>query len=235
MKSSKIAGKANHENLAPSELLEYAVARGEGHLLDNGAFSVDTGTFRGRSPKDKYIVRDSITERTIWWNDFNNQIDPSTFDRVYDHMVAYLSQKDIFVRDAYVCDLPKYRVNLRVYTESAFQNLFAYNMFLRPTQEEVDNFEPDWTIVAAPSFRADPFTDGTHQSNFTIVNFSKKMLLIGGSRFSGEIKKGIFSILNYILPCDHNVLPMHCGANIGSAKDTALFFGLSGTGKTTLS
>ena len=150
-------------------------------------------------------------------------------------MVAYLQNKEVYVRDAYACADEKHRMNIRVATEFPWSNLFADNMFLRPTKEEVLNFEPEWRIVCAPGFYADPETDGTRQHNFAVLNFTKKMILIGGTAYTGEIKKGIFSVLNYVLPHDKNVLSMHCSANVGKDGDTAIFFGLSGTGKTTLS
>lgn len=224
-----------HWNLTPAELVEQAILRGEGKLCDNGALAADTGKFTGRSPKDKFIVCDELTENTVWWGDINIKFDSDKFDALYDKVIAHLNGKEIFVRDSYACASPEYRLNIRVITESAFQNLFANNLFLRPTAEELKDFEADWKIVAAPSFHADPAIDGTRQSNFAIVNFTKKVILIGGTAYTGEIKKGIFSVLNFVLPHQHNVLSMHCSANVGKNGDTAIFFGLSGTGKTTLS
>ena len=145
------------------------------------------------------------------------------------------SLKEVYVRDAHACANPNYRLNVRVFTEYPWQNLFAYNMFLRPTQKELTNFEPDWKVYAFPSVLADPAKDNTRQENFSIINFTEKTIIIGGTAYTGEIKKGIFSVLNYLLPTINNVLPMHCSANVGAQGDTALFFGLSGTGKTTLS
>jgi phosphoenolpyruvate carboxykinase (ATP) len=224
-----------HWNLSPAELVEHAIVRGEGSLCDNGALAADTGTFTGRSPKDKFVVCDGLTESTVWWGDVNIKFDPEKFDRLYDKVMSYLDGKELFVRDSFACAAPEYRLNIRVISESAFQSLFAYNLFLRPTAEELVNFAPDWKIIAAPSFEADPAIDGTRQGNFAIVNFTKKIILIGGTAYTGEIKKGIFSVLNFLLPHEHNVLPMHCSANVGKNGDTAIFFGLSGTGKTTLS
>jgi phosphoenolpyruvate carboxykinase (ATP) len=180
-------------------------------------------------------VADELTEDTVWWGDINIKFDSEKFDLLLDKVLNYLSKKELFIRDAYACALPEYRTNIRVVTESAFQNLFVYNLFLRPGAEELDNFEPEWHIISAPSFEAIPELDGTRQGNFAIVNFTKKMIIIGGTNYTGEIKKGIFSVLNFVLPHQRNVLSMHCSANVGEAGDTAIFFGLSGTGKTTLS
>lgn len=223
-------------NLSPAELVEETIICGEGMLTDTGALAVDTGKFTGRSPKDKFIVCDEKTEKTVWWGDINIKFDADKFDHLYNRVIGYLQNRTIYVRDAYACADPKYRLNIRVVTESPWQNLFAYNLFLRPTKEEIlKTVKSDWTIICAPGFHADPKIDGTRQSNFAILNFTKKIILIGGTGYTGEIKKGIFSVLNYVLPHEMNVLSMHCSANIGENKDTAIFFGLSGTGKTTLS
>ncbi len=223
-------------NLSPSELVEESIIRGEGILTDTGALAVDTGKFTGRSPKDKFIVCDDVTEKTVWWGDINIKFDPDKFDRLYEKVTAYFQGKTLYVRDSYACADPQYRLNIRVVTESPWQNLFAHNLFLRPTKEEIlKTNKADWSIVCAPGFYADPALDGTRQSNFAIVNFKKKIILIGGTAYTGEIKKGIFSVLNYVLPHEKKVLSMHCSANIGKNHDTAIFFGLSGTGKTTLS
>ncbi|MBL0066570.1 MAG: phosphoenolpyruvate carboxykinase (ATP) [Bacteroidetes bacterium] len=223
-------------NLSPAELVEETIIRGEGMLTDTGALAVDTGKFTGRSPKDKFIVCDEKTEKAVWWGDINIKFDPEKFDRLYEKVTAYFQSKTLYVRDAYACADPKYRLNIRVVTESPWQNLFANNLFLRPTNEEIlKTTKAEWTILCAPGFHADPKLDGTRQSNFAIVNFTKKIILIGGTGYTGEIKKGIFSVLNFVLPHEKNVLSMHCSANIGPTGDTAIFFGLSGTGKTTLS
>ncbi|CAN5127132.1 phosphoenolpyruvate carboxykinase (ATP) [soil metagenome] len=224
-----------HYQLTPEELTEQTLTRGEGVLNDTGALVINTGEFTGRSPKDKFIVKDSITENTVHWNDFNLPIEGKYFDQLYTKMIKHLESKEIWVRDAYACADPAYRLNIRVINENPWSNLFAYNMFLRPQEEELESFKPDWHILQAPSFRADAKVDGTRQHNFAIVNFTKKIILIGGTGYTGEMKKGIFTILNYILPHDKNVLSMHCSANMGDEGDTAIFFGLSGTGKTTLS
>ncbi len=222
-------------NLSPAELIEDCIITGEGVLTDTGALAIETGEFTGRSPKDRFIVRDEITENSVWWGDINIGFSPEKFDALYEKMKAFLAEQDVYVRDAVVCADERYKMNLRVVTELPWSSLFAYNMFLRPTDAEIDNFNPDWHIVCVPSFHADPETDGTRQHNFAVLNFTKKMILIGGTGYTGEIKKGVFSALNFILPHEKNVLSMHCSANIGEDGDTAVFFGLSGTGKTTLS
>ena len=227
--------KPVHYQLSPKELTEQSLQRKEGVLNDTGALVIKTGEFTGRSPKDKFIVKDDITADTVHWNDFNIPIEPKYFDNMYDKLMKHLSAKEVWVRDSYVCADSNYRLNIRVINENPWSNLFAYNMFLRPAESELENFTADWHIIQAPDFKADPATDGTRQHNFAMVSFSKKTILIGGSGYTGEMKKGIFTILNYILPQEKNVLSMHCSANIGKAGDTAVFFGLSGTGKTTLS
>ncbi|MEO0312273.1 MAG: phosphoenolpyruvate carboxykinase [Bacteroidota bacterium] len=222
-------------NLSPAELVEETIIRGEGMLTDTGALAVDTGKFTGRSPKDKFCVVDAQTEKSVWWGDVNYKLDSASFDRLYDKICSYLQGKTIYVRDAYACADPRYRLNIRVVTETPWANLFANNLFLRPTKEEILNMKKDWSIICAPGFQASPSTDGVRAENFAAINFSKKVILIGGTGYTGEIKKGIFTVLNYVLPFEKNVLSMHCSANIGKQGDTAVFFGLSGTGKTTLS
>lgn len=222
-------------NLTPAELVEETLMAGQGILTNTGALAVDTGEFTGRSPQDRFVVADENTNDSVWWGPVNMKFDPAKFDALYNRMCAYLANRDVYVRDAYACADPKYRLNIRVVTEFPWSNMFASNMFLRPTAEEIDAFETDWHVVCAPGFHADPEIDGTRQHNFAILNFTKKMIIIGGTAYTGEIKKGIFSVLNYVLPHEHDVLSMHCSANLGEDGDTAIFFGLSGTGKTTLS
>ena len=221
--------------LTADKLQEITLQSGQGIENSTGALAINTGEFTGRSPKDRFIVKDSITENLVWWGNVNIPFEPDAFDALYNKVTAYLSNKELFVRDAYVCADPNYRVNVRVVTETAWANLFCFNMFLRPKIEELENFTPEWTLLCVPSFLADPAIDGTRQSNFAILNFTKKIALIGGTGYTGEMKKGIFSALNFILPVFKNTLPMHCSANVGDEGDTAIFFGLSGTGKTTLS
>jgi len=222
-------------NLTPSELIEDSIILGEGVLSDTGALAIETGEFTGRSPKDRFIVKDDITKDHVWWGDINIPFSSEKFDSLYDKMKTYMENIDLYVRDSYACADENHKMNIRVVTELPWSNMFAYNMFLRPTQQEVKSFNPDWHIVCLPNFMADPETDGTRQNNFAVLNFTKKMIIIGGTGYTGEIKKGIFSALNFILPHDKNVLSMHCSANVGKEGDTAIFFGLSGTGKTTLS
>ncbi len=221
--------------LSPDELHEITIARGQGVESNTGALAINTGEFTGRSPQDRFIVKDSITEDKVWWGNVNIPFSTEKFDALYDKVTTYLSGKEVFVRDSYVCADPNYRLNVRVVTEFAWSNLFCYNMFLRPEESELENFMADWHVVCAPGFKADPAVDGTRQHNFAILNFTKKIALIGGTGYTGEMKKGIFSALNFILPVYENTLPMHCSANVGEKGDTAIFFGLSGTGKTTLS
>ncbi|MDP4587255.1 MAG: phosphoenolpyruvate carboxykinase (ATP), partial [Flavobacteriales bacterium] len=213
-------------NLTPAELVEETIIQGQGILSNTGALAVDTGKFTGRSPKDRFVVCDENTENTVFWGDVNIKFTPEKFDALYQRMRAYLTNKDLYVRDAKACADPTYNMNIRVVTEFPWSNMFASNMFLRPSDEEIQSFEPDWHIVCAPDFMADPEVDGTRKSNFAIINFSKKMIIIGGTGYTGEIKKGIFSVLNYVLPHEHGVLSMHCSANVGKDGDTAVFFGL---------
>lgn len=223
-------------NVTREELIEETIKRGQGVLNDTGALAVDTGEFTGRSPKDKFIVRDSITENAVdWSSNFNQPIEPSVFDNLYAKITSYLAGKDVFVRDCVACAHNDYKLNVRVVSELPWASLFASNMFLRPTLDEMKTFEHDWLIIQAPSFKAEGAKDGVRQHNFTIIDFTRKTVIIGGSAYTGEIKKGIFGVLNFVLPHNRKVLSMHCSANVGKDGDTALFFGLSGTGKTTLS
>ena len=221
--------------LSPEQLHDITLEKGQGMEASSGALAVNTGEFTGRSPKDRFIVEDAITKDRVWWGNINIPFDSDKFQKLYDKVVAYLSDKEVFVRDCYACADNDYKLNIRVINEYSWSNMFAYNMFLRPTDDELKNFAPEWTIVNAPGFMADPEIDGTRQHNFAILDFTRKIALIGGTGYTGEIKKGIFSALNFILPVFKNTLPMHCSANVGKDQDTAIFFGLSGTGKTTLS
>lgn len=222
-------------NLSVPELVEHTISINEGVLTDNGALAIKTGEYTGRSPKDKFIVKDSQTENSVNWGDINIAFEPSKFDNLYSKITNYLQEKDIFIRDGIACADDKYKLNLRVIAEKPWSAMFAYNMFLRPSKEEMLKIDPEWTIICAPGFHADPQVDGTRKHNFAVINFTKKIVLIGGTGYTGEIKKGIFTILNYVLPHQKKVLSMHCSANLGAEGDTAIFFGLSGTGKTTLS
>jgi len=222
-------------NLSSDELHDITIAKGQGVEAASGALAINTGEFTGRSPKDRFIVKDAKTADEIWWGDINIPFDGDKFQKLYDKVVAYLSEKEVFVRDSYACADEDYKLNIRVINERPWSNMFAHNMFLRPTSTELESFSPEWTVVNAPGFMADPAVDGTRQHNFAILDFTRKIALIGGTGYTGEIKKGIFSALNFILPVEKNTLPMHCSANVGKNGETAIFFGLSGTGKTTLS
>lgn len=224
-----------HWNLTPDELITFSLTKEQARKTQSGAIAVDTGEFTGRAPKDKFIVRDSITDAQVWWGNVNAPFDAEKFDQLYIKMIRYFEGKEFFVRDCYACADWRYRMDLRVINEYAWSNLFVYNMFLRPEDKDLKFFNAEWLVLNAPGFRADPKTDGTRQHNFTIIDFKRKIILVGGSAYTGEIKKSVFSALNFILPHQRNVLPMHCSANSGEKGDTAIFFGLSGTGKTTLS
>ncbi|PHI19297.1 phosphoenolpyruvate carboxykinase (ATP) [Lewinellaceae bacterium SD302] len=225
------------KNLPVAALVEATIRKGQGQLSDTGALVVNTGKYTGRSPKDRYIVEDEMTRDTVDWGEINIPISGQAFDDLQDKIMQHAGGLDeVYYRDAYACSSRKYRINIRVYTEYPWQNMFAYNMFLRPDGEEINNLTTDeWTILAFPSVLANPAKHGTRQENFSMINFTKKTIIIGGTAYTGEIKKGIFSVLNYVLPTQRDVLSMHCSANVGAKGDTALFFGLSGTGKTTLS
>lgn len=232
------AYKTAYWNLTPEELIEHSITKGMGQLADNGALVISTGAFTGRSPEDRFIVLDSATKEEVNWGKVNIPFDSRKFDRLWRKACSYLKKKDVYVRDvrANASINPEYQLRLRVVTELPWSNQFASNMFLRPAWEELLDFEPRWTILCVPGLQADPATDGTRQANFAIINFTKRQLLIGGTGYTGEIKKGIFSLINFVLPTrGKDTLPMHCSANVGREGDIALFFGLSGTGKTTLS
>lgn len=225
-----------HYQLSPEELVQDTLRIGEGVLNDTGALVINTGEFTGRSPKDKFTIKDETTVGSVHWNDFNIPMEPRHFDIIFDKITQYINQlPEIWVRDCYACADPRYRLNVRVVNEKPWNNLFAYNMFLRPNEEELENFKPDWHVISAPGLQLNPAECGTRQHNAAVVSFKHKMILIAGTGYTGETKKGIFTILNYILPHEKNVLSMHCSANMGADGDTAVFFGLSGTGKTTLS
>lgn len=221
--------------LPPRALHDITIQTGLGIESSAGALAINTGEFTGRSPQDRFIVKDSITEGKVWWGNINIPFETTAFESLYKKVTAYLSNKEIFVRDSFVCADTNHKLNVRVITETPWANLFCHNMFLRLSNEELENFTAEWTVICAPGFQADPTIDGTRQGNFSILDFTKKIALIGGTAYTGEMKKGIFSALNFILPVFKKTLPMHCSANVGKDGDTALFFGLSGTGKTTLS
>ncbi len=221
-------------NTPVAVLYEQTIKRGEGEIASSGGLVVKTGEFTGRSPKDKFVVEDDLTRDTVWWGEINQPISPENFQSLKDRILSYYEGKDLWVRDVFAGADKNHRIGVRVINENPWQNLFVHNMFIRPKEEDILNFSPDWTILCAPGFHGNGAEDGIRQHNFTMVNFAERTILIGGSAYTGEMKKGIFTVLNYVLPMD-GVLSMHCSANIGEKEDTAIFFGLSGTGKTTLS
>jgi phosphoenolpyruvate carboxykinase (ATP) len=223
-----------YRNLHSGVLVEHSIRRGESMLADNGALVAYTGKYTGRSPKDKFTVKDPVTAELVNWGDVNQAFDPEKFDALYERVVASLQGKELFVQDLFAGADSKYRLPVRVINEYAWHNLFVRALFVRPTAEELKTHRPEFTIVSAPEFQGDPQRDGTRSEAFVIVNFTRKIILIGGTKYAGEMKKSIFGIMNFLLP-QNNVFPMHCSANVGKNGVTALFFGLSGTGKTTLS
>ncbi len=227
--------KNQYWNLTPEELMEHSISKGMAVLADSGALKINTGKFTGRSPMDRFIVKDDITKDKVDWGDINFSFESDKFDSLYHKITQYFSGKDIYVKDGYACADNNYKLNVRLVAEYPWSSQFLHNMFLRPSKEDLLKVNPDWTILCAPGFLAVPDVDGTRQENFAIINFTKKTIIIGGTGYTGEIKKGIFSVLNFILPTERNVLSMHCSSNVGEEGDTAVFFGLSGTGKTTLS
>lgn len=231
-----LTNKQIHYQLNPDELIQDTLRLDGGALSDTGALVVNTGEFTGRCPKDRFILQDDITAVTIDWNEFNQPIEEKFFHVIHQKIINYLSiQEEIWVRDCIACADPRYRMAIRIVTEQPWTNLFAYNMFLRPAEKDLENFETDWIVLSAPGLRLNPAECGIRQHNTSVISFKHKMILIAGTAYTGEIKKGVFSVLNYLLPMHHNVLTMHCSANMDEQGDTSLFFGLSGTGKTTLS
>ncbi len=223
-----------HYALPPAALYEIALQRGEATLAADGPLVARTDPHTGRSPKDRFIVKNADNENAIAWGDQNIPTDAETFDRLHEQMKSYAQGKDLFVQDLYAGANEKYRMPVRIVTEKAWHSLFARNMFIRRKAEALSGFDPGFTVVDLCEFEADPERDNTRSNVFVLVSFDKKLVLIGGTHYAGEIKKSIFSVLNYMLP-EQGVLPMHCSANQGPEGDTAVFFGLSGTGKTTLS
>jgi phosphoenolpyruvate carboxykinase (ATP) len=230
-----VTGATLHWNLITAPLIEHAVRNGEGLLAKDGPLVVSTGKHTGRSAKDKFIVRDEETESTIWWGKTNKGMTPAHFATLKADFLAALGAKDaLYVADLYGGSQPEYRVNVRVINELAWHNLFVRTLLVRPEASELAGFVPEFTIIDLPSFRADPARHGCRSETVVAVNFTEKLILIGGTAYAGEMKKSVFGILNYKLPAQ-GIMPMHCSANIGPNGDTAVFFGLSGTGKTTLS
>jgi phosphoenolpyruvate carboxykinase (ATP) len=228
-----IRAKNIHRNLSPAALIEEAVRRKEGQLTADGSFVAITKPHTGRSPNDKFVVREPATESQIWWEK-NGSMSVAQYEALKSQVLEHLSTQELFVTDLFCGADPKHRINVRCVSPNAWQSLFVHNMFIRPKRDELKDFEPGFTILHAPEFHADPAKDGTRSSTFIVLNFADRTVMIGGTRYAGEMKKSIFTVMNYMMPQD-GVLPMHCSANVGKAGDVALFFGLSGTGKTTLS
>jgi phosphoenolpyruvate carboxykinase (ATP) len=222
-----------HANLTPAALLEHALRRSEGQLTDRGAFAAVTSPHTGRSPKDKFVIEETGAADRIWWEK-NPRLDPEAFDRLQEDVRGYLDARELYVQDLFGGADPAYRVPVRFITPNAWHALFVRNMFIRALPAELAQFRPGFTVLHAPDFQADPERHGTRSGTFIVLNFAKKLVLIGGTRYAGEMKKSIFTALNYLLPAQ-GVMTMHCSANVGPEGDTAVFFGLSGTGKTTLS
>jgi phosphoenolpyruvate carboxykinase (ATP) len=223
-----------HWNLGPAELYECALRHGEGLLAEGGPFCAVTSPHTGRSPKDKFVVREPDSEPHVWWGKVNQPLSPEHFARLQADVICHLNGHDLFVRDVFAGAAADHRTAIRFVTPNAWHALFVHNMFLRPNEADLRTFTPHWQVFHAPEMQADPSTHGTQTGTFIVISFAKRTILIGGTRYAGELKKSIFTVLNYVLP-DRGVLPMHCSANVGESGDVALFFGLSGTGKTTLS
>lgn len=223
-----------HWNMSTPALYEEAIRNHEAIFSHLGPLVVRTGQHTGRSPKDKFIVKESSSEDKIWWGDINRPFPEENFRRLHERMCAYLQGRDVYVQDCFAGADPKYHLPIRVITENAWHNLFSRNMFIRATPKELEKHKPEFTVLQCPGFHAIVDVDETNSGVFIIVNFKERLVLIGGTSYAGEIKKSIFSVMNYLLPLE-DVLSMHCSANVGKDGDTAIFFGLSGTGKTTLS
>jgi len=226
--------RAVHWNLGPPELYEHAVRRGEGMIAEGGAFCAVTAPHTGRSPNDKFIAREPSSADDVWWNRLNQPLEAEHFERLKASVLEHLAGQELFVRDLFAGADAEHRLGIRFVTPNAWHALFVYNMFLRPSPTDLAAFSPAWTVLHAPEFHADPAIHGTKSGTFVVLHFGQRTILIGGTRYAGEMKKSVFTILNYLLP-KRDVLSMHCSANLGRASDVALFFGLSGTGKTTLS
>lgn len=223
-----------YRNLSPCKLVEHSILRGEGNLTSSGALNINTGKYTGRSPKDRFIVDNKEIHNDINWGSTNIAISEENFERLYARLLAYFQNKDIYLFDGFVGADKRYSMSVRFINELSSQNLFVHQLFIRPTKKELEDFYPDFTVICAPGFKANIETDGTNSEAFVIINIEKKLIIIGGTMYCGELKKSIFSVMNYFMP-KYGILSMHCSANIGKNNDVALFFGLSGTGKTTLS
>ena len=225
---------AVHRNLGPAVLVEHAVRRGEGRLTSDGSFVGMTAPHTGRSPDDKFVVREPGSEDRVWWGKVNVPFEQQQFAALLDDVRAHLGSQELFVSDLWAGADPEHRLNVRFVSPNAWHSLFVDNMFITPPAAALDGFEPGFTVLHAPEMEADPAKHGTRTGTFVVLDFAQKLVLIGGTRYAGELKKSIFTVMNYLMP-EQGVLPMHCSANVGPAGDVALFFGLSGTGKTTLS
>ncbi|HBA61558.1 MAG TPA: phosphoenolpyruvate carboxykinase (ATP) [Elusimicrobia bacterium] len=231
---TELTTKKLFANLSAPVLYEHAVALKEAEIARGGALCARTGKHTARSPRDRFVVKEPSCEKNIWWSDQNEAISEETFDSLLRKVRNYLSEKEVYQRDCYAGSDPKNRLGVRVYTELAWHSLFAGHMLIAPKAAELAAFKPEFTVICVPGFTAMPQVDGTRGGAFILLNFKKKTVLIGGTAYAGEIKKAVFTVMNYLLPLK-GVMPMHCSANVGKADDTAIFFGLSGTGKTTLS
>ncbi|HET9681569.1 MAG TPA: phosphoenolpyruvate carboxykinase (ATP), partial [Candidatus Limnocylindrales bacterium] len=231
---SLLPARMIRRNLSTAELYEDALREGEGVIAAEGPLVVRTGKHTGRSPKDKFIVREPSSEANVWWGDVNHPIDEEHYDRLRGRLMDYLRDRRLYSQDMYIGAHPTHRRSLRVYTETAWASIFARNLFRRPTLAELEAFEPNFTIIDVPSFQADPETEGVRSTTAILVHLKRMEIIIVGTMYAGEIKKSAFTVMNYLLP-DEGVLPMHSSINVGQAGDPAVFFGLSGTGKTTLS
>ena len=229
-----LASRPVHANLMPPALVAESLRRREGRLSADGALMAETGVHTGRSPRDKFVVDEPSVTNDIWWGNVNQKMAPATFNALKGRIQAYLQGQELFVQDLYAGADPAYRIKVRLVTTQAWNALFARNMFIRPPAEELASFEPDYTILHAPLFQTDPTIDNVRSSTTVAMSFEQRMIVIAGSEYAGEVKKSIFTVMNWLLP-GQGVMPMHCSANIGAEEDVALFFGMSGTGKTTLS
>ena len=227
-------GRSVRANLSTAELYEDAIRAGEGMLAAEGPLVVRTGKHTGRSPQDKFIVREPSSDGKIWWGEVNRPISEAHYDRLRARLVEYVANRDLYAQDCFIGAAPEHRRSLRVYTETAWASIFAENLFRRPSSVELRGFRPNFTIINVPSFKADPATEGTRSETAILVHLRRMELIIVGTEYAGEIKKGAFTVMNYLMP-DEGVLPMHSAVNVGKAGDSVIFFGLSGTGKTTLS
>jgi phosphoenolpyruvate carboxykinase (ATP) len=229
-----ISTKKVHRNLSVNKLVEHSILNGEGQLSESGALMINTGKYTGRSPEDRFIVDQPSVHNKINWGKVNTPIKEELFNGIYARLLAYLENKDIYVFDGFVGADRRYSMPVRFINDMPCQNLFVHQLFIRPTEEELSGFMPEFTVICAPDFKANPIMDKTNSEAFIILNIEKRLIIIGGTMYCGEMKKSIFTVMNYLLPLK-GILPMHCSANIGQNEDAALFFGLSGTGKTTLS